>query len=248
MLAVRENTNTGWQATLGGQTLKPLVVDGWQQGWILPAGASGEVVLRFAPDTTYRAGLLLGGILLAVVVVLAVLPARQPSGRTSAGAVPRGRRRLTRSLPLLAVGAAALVLWSGLIGGLVVAAGFMLAVPGPRRLPGRSTPSGQDGQPGRRDLASGAFILLAGWLYLDSPHRNTDALLQLMIVVALSALWLSTTARRRPVRRVPPTVATPAVPVVVAGPTSDTADQTTPETAGAPGPADGQQPTFSEIT
>lgn len=240
VLAVRENTNTGWEATIGGRTLKPLVVDGWQQGWILPAGTSGEVVLRFAPDTTYRAGLLLGGILLAVVVLLAVLPARQPTARTPSTAVPRGRRRVTRSLPLLAVGAAALVLSSGLIGGLLVAAGFMLAVPGPRRLPWTADP--RRARTIRRAVETwlpGALVLLAGWAYLESTQRNTNALLQLAIVVALGALWLSTAARRRPVRRATPTPAAPAVPA-----------EPDPAVAEAPMPntTDGHHPALSDIT
>ncbi|MDG4806747.1 alpha-(1-_3)-arabinofuranosyltransferase [Micromonospora sp. WMMD1120] len=246
VLAVRENTNTGWQATIGGRTLAPLVVDGWQQGWVLPAGVSGEVVLRFAPDTPYRAGLLLGGVLLAVVVLLAVLPARQPGGRDAATVGPRGRRRITRSLPLLAVGAAALVLSSGLIGGLVVAAGFMLAVPGPRRLPWLADPR-------RARMISraaetwlpGALVVLAGWLYLDAADRNTDALLQLTVVVALGVLWLSTAARRRPVRRTTPAPANPAVPAAVEEPQPSVAARPEPVAAK---PADEQRPTFSEIT
>ncbi|MGN9813224.1 alpha-(1-_3)-arabinofuranosyltransferase [Micromonospora sp. BQ11] len=246
VLAVRENTNTGWRATIGGRTLEPVVVDGWQQGWVLPAGSSGEVVLRFAPDATYRAGLLLGGVLLAVVVVLAVLPTRQPAGPAPSTAAPRARRRATRSLPLLAVGAASLVLSSGLIGGLLVAAGFLLAVPGPRRLPWTADPRrARTISRAVETWLPGALVLLAGWLHLESEQRHTDALPQLAVVVALGALWLSTAARRRPVRRIAPTHAEPPAP------TDDRSDHADPAASGALGvpqqrkPASSDDPTLS---
>jgi arabinofuranan 3-O-arabinosyltransferase len=41
VLALRENANPGWVATAGGRTLTPFVVDGWQQGWLVPAGLAG---------------------------------------------------------------------------------------------------------------------------------------------------------------------------------------------------------------
>ncbi|MFC4019332.1 alpha-(1-_3)-arabinofuranosyltransferase family protein [Micromonospora sp. GCM10011542] len=253
VLAVRENTNIGWQATVGGRTLKPVVVDGWQQGWILPAGASGEVVLRFAPDTTYRAGLLLGGVLLVAVILLAVLPERRPAGSTPSAAVPRGRRRFVRSLPLLAVGAAALVLSSGLIGGLLVAAGFLLAVPGPRRMPWLADPRrARTISRAVETWLPAGLVLLAGWLHLSSEQRHTDLLPQLAVVVALGALWLSTVARRRPVRRTAPTPVTPPAkatdPAEAAGAAEPVVPgQRRPDTASSD-PVDGHGPTFSEIT
>ena len=37
-LEVHENYNQGWTATLGGRELAPVRLDGWQQGFVLPAG------------------------------------------------------------------------------------------------------------------------------------------------------------------------------------------------------------------
>ena len=37
-LVVAQNYNVGWVAKLGSQTLKPVRIDGWQQGYAVPAG------------------------------------------------------------------------------------------------------------------------------------------------------------------------------------------------------------------
>ncbi|MFI5889686.1 alpha-(1-_3)-arabinofuranosyltransferase family protein [Actinoplanes sp. NPDC051513] len=87
ILVLRENTNAGWRARIGARTLRPIVVDGWQQGWIVPAGLSGVATIEFAPDGLYRAGLA-GGAVLAAAVVLAALPI----GRSATAAVPPDRR------------------------------------------------------------------------------------------------------------------------------------------------------------
>lgn len=68
VLAVPENANAGWVATMDGKPLTRTRVDGWQQAWIVPAGAGGVVSLAFTPDSTYRTGLLIGA--LAVLLVL----------------------------------------------------------------------------------------------------------------------------------------------------------------------------------
>ncbi|HEU5268580.1 MAG TPA: alpha-(1-_3)-arabinofuranosyltransferase family protein, partial [Jatrophihabitans sp.] len=67
LLVVHENFNAGWQATLAGHRLPAVQVDGWQQAFLLPAGAHGVVRLTFAPQRQFAAGLWLG---LAAAVAL----------------------------------------------------------------------------------------------------------------------------------------------------------------------------------
>ena len=71
-----ENFNIGWRATLDGQELKPVRVDGWRQAWIVPAGAAGAVDMTFAPDAGYRIGLVLGLLAALALVALALIRAR----------------------------------------------------------------------------------------------------------------------------------------------------------------------------
>ena len=76
LLVVPESENPGWVARLGGTELRPVVVNGWQQGWEVPAGASGTVALEFRYDTPYRWALLIGFLLLALLFALALWPIR----------------------------------------------------------------------------------------------------------------------------------------------------------------------------
>ena len=82
LLSVAENFNAGWVAEVDGEQLTPLRVDGWQQGWLLPAGDQVTVELRYRPQATYDVvlpfGLVVSGALLlgALVIGLARLVAR----------------------------------------------------------------------------------------------------------------------------------------------------------------------------
>ncbi len=86
VLSVPESTNAGWHARLNDVDLDPVVVNGWQQGWIVPAGASGTVALTFDLDTPYRWVLLIGLILTAALFLVAFFPIA--ASRTTAS---RGR-------------------------------------------------------------------------------------------------------------------------------------------------------------
>ncbi|MGB3442692.1 MAG: alpha-(1-_3)-arabinofuranosyltransferase [Actinophytocola sp.] len=98
VLAVRENANAGWVATAftdrsassakaDGQVLTSTRVDGWQQAWLVPSGAT-TVVLEFTPDGTYRTRLLIGAVAAVVLVAAAIIPGRRgpgPSARPGRG-------------------------------------------------------------------------------------------------------------------------------------------------------------------
>ena len=97
LLALAMNHNGGWEATLDGVALTPVVVDGFRQGFVVPAGAAGALDVEFAPDSSYRWALG-GGLLLALLLLAGLLvPDREPSpcpgGRPPGDARAGGRRR-----------------------------------------------------------------------------------------------------------------------------------------------------------
>ncbi|MGB6208837.1 alpha-(1-_3)-arabinofuranosyltransferase domain-containing protein, partial [Mycobacterium sp.] len=77
VLVVPESINPGWVAhTDNGTRLTPVAVDGWQQGWVVPAGTSGTATLTFAPNALYRAGLAAGLALLPLLALMTWWPHR----------------------------------------------------------------------------------------------------------------------------------------------------------------------------
>jgi arabinofuranan 3-O-arabinosyltransferase len=85
ILNVHQNYNSGWVATVNGHQLHPVRLDGWQQGWLLPAATAAQVVtLRFTPEGPFRTTLIVGAGLALVLVVWALLPVRRRRrGRSS---------------------------------------------------------------------------------------------------------------------------------------------------------------------
>lgn len=94
LLVMTQNTNPGWEARLNGTLLSVRTVDGFRQGFVAPAGASGQLEIRFAPDGPYRMSLVIGlllGLLIPAALVIPAGPARQlpaaaPLGRWAAPA------------------------------------------------------------------------------------------------------------------------------------------------------------------
>ena len=87
LLRVPENVNAGWQATMGGRVLKSTRIDGWQQGYRVPAGEGGVVRLDYLPDAPYRAALVAGGVA-ALLLVSAAFVFYRRERRTGADAPP----------------------------------------------------------------------------------------------------------------------------------------------------------------
>jgi arabinofuranan 3-O-arabinosyltransferase len=80
-LTVNENFNTGWRATAGGTELRAVRLDGWKQGWLVPAGTSGLVELTYTPDRAQRIAVVTGLNLLLVLLIVALWPGRSGGRR-----------------------------------------------------------------------------------------------------------------------------------------------------------------------
>ncbi|PRC42821.1 hypothetical protein C6A85_000000108520, partial [Mycobacterium sp. ITM-2017-0098] len=190
ILVVPESTNPGWVARgADGAALTPVTVNGWQQGWVVPAGPGGTVTLDFASNATYRAGLIGGLALLPLLFALALLPMRRP-GTPDDGARPWHPGPLAVSAAI----AVAAVVILGLVGLLVAGVGV-----GVRYLL-RRRHSLRDGV----TVGTAAFgLILAGAVLSQNPWRSVDGyvghsagvqFLALLSVVAVAVSTVSFTA------------------------------------------------------
>ncbi|MEU0503604.1 alpha-(1-_3)-arabinofuranosyltransferase family protein [Nocardia sp. NPDC005998] len=77
LLVLPLSTNVGWRASAAdGSALEPIVVNGWQQGWLLPDSGSkpsGPITVSFPIDRWYRLSIF-GGLLLLIPLVLLAIP------------------------------------------------------------------------------------------------------------------------------------------------------------------------------
>jgi arabinofuranan 3-O-arabinosyltransferase len=154
ILTVHENANEGWLATMNGRRLPSIVVDGWQQGYVVPAGLSSATVhLDFAPDAAMTWGLGAGffGVILLV------------GGALLGGAAsPTVTSRRSRPWAIVAGGAVTLALIGGWAGVLVAAiSAGMWALTRARRRP-------------RAEVLTG-LPALAGIVYLVAVARLASA-------------------------------------------------------------------------
>ncbi len=186
LLVIRENANSGWVATSDGKVLAPVEVDGWQQGWRLPAGAAGVVRLVYGPDTTYRAALLLGLLCaLALVCFAFVIPSRILSaGDATLDPVRAAELVVGRRVDVVVVAAAVLTLmvvaaWALAVLAVVVGAAVLVPARGARAILLSMSVGGS--------CAAYGALVLHPWASGDS-YAGAWGWVQLCIAAALAAV------------------------------------------------------------
>ena len=192
LLVVPESLNPGWVAhTSAGTRLTPVAVNGWQQGWVVPAGTSGIVTLTFAPNALYHAGLGGGLALLPLLALMAWWPQRRRDRDD-----PAARPWVPGPAAGIAVLTAAAVI-AGVVGVVVFGAGLGLQW-------------ALRDNPRRRDVItmgmSAGGLILAGAALSRHPWRSVDgyaghsAGVQLLALISLAAVAASVTSWHKSVR------------------------------------------------
>ncbi|WP_234791718.1 MULTISPECIES: alpha-(1-_3)-arabinofuranosyltransferase [Mycolicibacterium] len=175
VLVVPESVNPGWLArTAGGAELTPVKINGWQQGWVLPAGGADTVTLSFPTNRPYRIGLIGGLALLPVLALLALWPARRRSPDLEP-VRPWQPSPLLAGAGVLAVGAAISGLPGLLVAGAALGSRYLLR--GRERWCERLTVT----------VAAGGLIL-AGAALSQYPWRSVDGYVGHSPWVQLAAL------------------------------------------------------------
>lgn len=137
ILNTTENFNPGWKARGPRGELTAVQVNGWQQGWIVPAGMSGPIDLTYAPNRSYHLGLIAGGVSASVLLILALWLRRDVS---IASRIGRRRRLLGGRWAMIAAGGLTAVALGGVpllvagIVGAVAATAFRRFLPAPEWL------------------------------------------------------------------------------------------------------------------
>jgi arabinofuranan 3-O-arabinosyltransferase len=176
VLVVPESTNPGWHArTTDGTELSPVVVNGWQQGWILPGGTGGPISLDFPLDRWYRAGIF-GGLALLLVLLGLALWRRAGSGAVSPAPRP------WRSAMIAAAGVLTVTtVIAGPVGTALGAAGLAGAALAVRRWGSRVTAHALT------IVGGGGTIVATAWLS-RAPWRSPESYLGGSLWVQLPAL------------------------------------------------------------
>ncbi|WP_206428599.1 alpha-(1-_3)-arabinofuranosyltransferase [Mycolicibacterium stellerae] len=192
ILVVPESINPGWTArTADGTELSPVTVNGWQQGWVVPAGTAGSVTLSFGANAVYRAGIAGGLALLPILALLALVPPRRPPPPADP-AKPWRPNGVATSVAILAVGAVIAGIAGVVVMGAAIGVRYLL----------RNRPRLDDAV---TVGTSAGGLIVAGAVLSQNPWRSVDGyaghsagvqLLALISVAALAASLASAECRK----------------------------------------------------
>ncbi|WP_278313715.1 alpha-(1-_3)-arabinofuranosyltransferase [Lolliginicoccus levis] len=185
LLVVPESRNSGWVAHgPDGAELVPVTVNGWQQGWLVPAGTTGAVTLSYPLDSGYRLALF-GGLALLVPLGGVLLLRREGKGQ----GIPPSRAWRSRRLAMLG-GLAATFFIAGLPGAglyaLVAASSWAMA-----RRWGSATSSRALSIGAGTAMALSAAVLSTGPWRSPSGYLGDDASTQALALVAVAAVVIA---------------------------------------------------------
>ncbi|BBX75336.1 membrane protein [Mycobacterium shinjukuense] len=192
VLVIPESINPGWVARTGtGVRLTPVAVNGWQQGWVVPAGDPGIITLTFASNSLYRAGLAVGLALLPLLALLTLWRGRRQADDPPSRPWTPGYWAVAAVL-----GAGAAI--AGVAGVVVVGAalGLQYALRHRQRL-----------RDGVTAVLSAGGLILAGAVLSRHPWRSVEgyaghwASVQLLALISLAAVAASVVLRARRVDR-----------------------------------------------
>ncbi|HET9877504.1 MAG TPA: hypothetical protein VFQ37_17390, partial [Mycobacterium sp.] len=184
VLVVPESVNPGWLArTANGSRLVPVAVNGWQQGWVLPADTAGTITLTFGSNRLYRVGLAVGLALLPLLALLAWWPARRRP-RDDAPAQPWTPRRWQAVAAGLGIGAVI----AGLTGIAVFGAalGLLYGLRHRQRWYAAATLGLSSGGL----IAAGAVLTRHPWRSVDG-YAGHSASVQLLALISVAVLTAS---------------------------------------------------------
>ncbi|WP_246098088.1 alpha-(1-_3)-arabinofuranosyltransferase [Rhodococcus spelaei] len=206
LVVIPESQNIGWIATApDGTELSRVVVNGWQQGWVIPAGTDGTVTLEFPTDRWYRLGIAAGLLALIPLFALALGPIvlrgtrRRP---TDPGPAPRTWRSATAGYVGVLASATVVAGWPGLAVTVIVTA---LAITVGRLRGPVAAARTLVGLAGLGTVTGAALLSTGPWRapggYVGHAWQVQLATLVAVVAVGLAAVPLSGSAARAARRR-----------------------------------------------
>ncbi|GAB2674210.1 alpha-(1-_3)-arabinofuranosyltransferase domain-containing protein [Thalassiella azotivora] len=211
VLTMPQNHNAGWRAEADGEPLAAVRVDGWRQGFLLPAGDAVRVEVVYGPQRAFLVFLGVGGLAALALVATAVV-ARRRAGTVHRHRAPGAAGDLGRGLPLPAAAPRVAVLaglaFVAVVGGPVgaVAAGAAVVLTSLIRL-GLLVRGGHTGVERVQTVLAAAAVLAAGVLaaaatWPGGAAGRDSAVVQLLVALALALVVVSGADRRREPQRI----------------------------------------------